>query len=415
MNESLKKGKHVIWQAFTVGSLLLFSLTALAAPANPKLEQVVIGFDGEFGYQGSTSAEAIAAGIQIAVDEINQAGGVLGGRPLTLVTKANHSVPARSIANIKQFAQLPNLVGIFCGRFSPTVLEGLATLHQNKIPLLDPWGAADAITDNGYNPNYAFRLSLRDSWAMPTMLDYAESKKITKVGLILLNTSWGRGNLKAAENHIATHPTQVIVDKHWFNWDDRSFLERYKSLLAKGAQAILLVANANEAAILIKEVASLPKEQRVPLIAHWGVSGGELAKMAGAALHEVDFSVVQTYSFIGQTNPKALQVIAAAKKTFKVDSERQLPSPPGIAHAYDLTHILALAINKAGSTDREKVRDALEQIDSYQGLIKTYAPPFSPTQHEALSLEQVFMAVYDKKDDAIVRIWPEVSKKKRKK
>ncbi len=405
-----------IFQTLALLAGLLASISVFAAPANPKLAPVVIGFDGEFGYQGSTSAEAISAGIKIALTEINQSGGVLGGRALTLVEKANHSVPARSIANIKQFAKIPDLVGIFCGRFSPTVLEALPTLIALKIPLLDPWGAADAIIDNKTNPNYAFRLSLRDSWAMPMMLDYALAvKKAHKVGLLLLNTSWGRGNLEVAENYITEHPNLVIVGKHWFNWDDKSFLDRYKNLQEQGAQAILLVANANEAAILVKEIASLPVEQRLPVISHWGVGGGQMAEMSGAALHEVDFSLIQTYSFIGDTDPVALSVAAAAEKIFKVNSERQLPSPTGIAHAYDLTHILALAINKAGSTDREKIRAALEQVEFYSGLIEDYYPPFSLNNHEALSIEQVFIAKYDKQDNALVRVWPELPKKRSKK
>lgn len=404
-----------IFQTLALLAGLLVSISVCPAPANPKLAPVVIGFDGEFGYQGSTSAEGIAAGIKIAIAEINQAGGVLSGRPLALVEKANHSVPARSIANIKQLAQISDLVGIFCGRFSPTVLEALPSLIALKIPLLDPWGAADAIVDNKTNPNYAFRLSLRDSWAMPVMLDYALTvKKANKVGLLLLNTSWGRGNLEVAEKHITEHPNQVIVGKHWFNWDDKSFLDKYKNLQAQGTQAILLVANANEAAILVKEIASLPVEQRLPIISHWGVSGGQMPEMSGAALHEVDFSLVQTYSFIGDTDPVALKVIAEAKKIFKVESERQLPSPTGIAHAYDLTHILALAINKAGSTNREKIRAALEQIESYSGLIKDYQPPFSPTHHEALNMEQIFIAKYDKQDNALVRVWPQLPKKRKK-
>ena len=69
-------------------------------------------------------------------------------------------------------------------------------------------------------------------------------------------------------------------------------------------------------------------------------------------------------------------------------------SPVGVAHAYDLTHLLARAINKAGSTDRRKIRDALEQLEPYDGLIQRYAKPFSPQRHDALSPERIFMAHY---------------------
>jgi len=57
--------------------------------------------------------------------------------------------------------------------------------------MMDPWAAADGIIDNGYHPNYVFRLSLRDNWAMQAMIPYAGVKKAHNIGLLLLNTSWG--------------------------------------------------------------------------------------------------------------------------------------------------------------------------------------------------------------------------------
>jgi branched-chain amino acid transport system substrate-binding protein len=366
---------------------------------------VLIGLDAEFGYKSSTSAEAIRLGMQIAIEEINRKDGVLGGRLLAIEERANHSVPARSIENIKDLAKIPSVVAVFCGRFSPTVLEALPTIQSVGLPLMDPWSAADAIVDNGYSPNYAFRLSLRDSWAIPVMLRHAEGKKATRIGLLLLNTAWGRGNLKAAETYVAEHPRIKIVGTNWFNWNDTSFIEKYQSLRAAGAQAIILVANANEAVFLLKEMVGLPKAERLPIISHWGVTGGTLAEMAGPALPQVDFSVVQTFSFIGDDRPKTREVAAAAARITGVKGPRGIASPVGVAHAYDLTHLLARAIDKAGSTDRAAIRTALENLGPYDGLIKSYPRPFTSTRHEALAPEDVFMAQFAE-DGAIVRIPP---------
>jgi branched-chain amino acid transport system substrate-binding protein len=66
----------------------------------------------------------------------------------------------------------------------------------------------------------------------------------------------------------------------------------------------------------------------------------------------------------------------------------------GVAHAYDLMHILARAIELAGSTDRKAVRDALERIRTHRGLIKLYAPPFTPGRHEALGERELLIARY---------------------
>lgn len=387
--------------------MLLCVGAALAEPAQP----VYIGLDAEFGYKNSTSAEAIENGILIAIEEINNNGGVLKGRPLALLKRANHSVPARSIANIEELAANPDVAAVFCGRFSPTVLDSLPILHQLHMPMLDPWAAADGIIDNGYQPNYVFRLSLRDSWAMQTMISYAGTKNAQSIGLLLLNTSWGRSNQKAAEAYVQLHPSYRIVATHWFNWSDESLLEKYMALYQSGAQAIILVGNADDAVKLIQAENSVSASQRLPIISHWGVTGGDFTGMTGSALQNVDFSVVQTYSFIGKKDAVAQRVLAAAKRLFKVADARQLASPVGVAHAYDLTHILAKAINQAGVMDRAKIRDALEKVKNYAGLIKTYRQPFSADDHEALSLDDVFMARYAA--DGALEPVPVASRRKR--
>jgi branched-chain amino acid transport system substrate-binding protein len=375
---------------------LIFWLIILwcGAPMAGQPEPVYIGLDAEFGYQGSTSAEAIEGGMRIAIEEINKAGGVLNGRPLALLKRANHSVPARSVTNIEELASIPDVAAVFCGRFSPTVLDSLDTIHKLQIPMLDPWAAADAIVDNGYKPNYVFRLSLRDSWAMQVMIPYAGSKNARNIGLLLLNTSWGRSNLKAAEAYIQQHPQYRLAATHWYNWSDDSLLEKYMALYQAGAQAVIIAGNAEDAIKLLQAETSLPKSQRLPIISHWGVTGGDFVNMAGPMLQQVDFSVVQTYSFIGKQDASAQRVLTAAKRLFNVADARQLASPVGVAHAYDLTHILAKAINKAGSLDRVKIRNALEQVKDYAGLIKTYKQPFTAERHDALTLNDVFMAKY---------------------
>ncbi len=381
-----------------LGAFLCVSLSALAQK-NP----VYIGLDAEFGNPTSTSAEAFRRGILIAIEEINRAGGVLNGRPLALLERDHRSVPARSIANIKDLAGNPNVVAIFCGKYSVVVSAALPTIHALKIPLLDPWAAADDIVDNNYKPNYVFRLSLRDSWAMAAMLAYAERKGAHRVGLVLPNTSWGRSNQKAADDYIAHHSTLKIAGKRWYNWGDRSLTEQYQALHQAGAQAVILIANEKEGSIFVKNVADLPARNRLPIISHWGLTGADFVNLAGPALREVDFSVVQTYSFIGANSQKAEQLLAAAKRLFNVSGARGLPVPVAVAHAYDLTHILTLAINKAGSTNRQAIRDALEQVENYHGLIKYYKRPFTATRHEALSPDDVFMAKFAP-DHALVKI-----------
>ncbi|KFI06804.1 ABC transporter substrate-binding protein [Massilia sp. BSC265] len=373
-------------------SLIVIVLWIAPASAEPK--PVRVGLDAEFGLDNSTSAQAVELGMRTAIAEINRAGGVLNGRPLELVTKDHRSIPARGIRNIEEFARMPDLVAVFGGRFSPVIIEELPTLKATKTLFMAVWSSADGIIDNGMQPNYAYRLSLRDSLAMPKLLQTAHKRGLQRVGLLLTNTSWGRSNLAAAEKFAAAKPDITIVQTAWYNWRDQSLVAKYKALRSAGAQAIVLVANDDEAAILVREVAALPKAERIPILSHWGVTGGEFVRQAGPALNEVDFSVIQTFSFFRADKKQLARFMSSVATVSPVRRIEDIQGPVGVAHAYDLMHILAKAIDLAGSTDRKAVRDALEKVRVHHGLVKTYAPPFTPTRHEALSARELLIARY---------------------
>ncbi len=366
---------------------------AQAQPQRAGASPVLIGIDGEFGLVNSTSAQAIELGARIALAEINRAGGVLGGRPLALVTRDHRSIAARGIRNIREFAAMPELVAVLGGRFSPVVIEQLPLLKEARLPFMAVWSSADAIVDNGSTPNYVFRLSLRDSLAMPFMLDSAARRGLQQVGLLLTNTAWGRSNVLAAERHAAQARQPRITDVAWYNWQEPSLVERYLKLLDGGASAVVLVANDDEAAVLVREVAELPRSRRVPLISHWGVTGGRFVESAGSALSSVDFSVVQTFSFFqAPAEPLARFMQTAAE--FGIRRIEDIVSPVGVAHAYDAVHLIAQAVRLARSTSRPAIRDALERLPAHAGLVRRYAPAFTRERHEALDSRQLLMARY---------------------
>ncbi|XYJ09833.1 ABC transporter substrate-binding protein [Telluria sp. B2] len=377
------------------GALLAVLLAVCtAAAAAPAPVPVRIGLDAEFGLDNSTSAQAVELGLRTAIGEINRAGGVLGGRPVELVTKDHRSLPARGIRNIQEFARMPELVAVFGGRFSPVIIEELPTLKATRTLFMATWSSADMIVDNGMHPNYVYRLSLRDSLAMPKLLDTARKRGLRNVGLLLTNTSWGRSNLAAAEKFVAANKDIRIVQTAWYNWRDQTLVARYKTLRDAGAQVVVLVANDDEAAVLVREVAALPQAERMPILSHWGVTGGEFTRQAGPALHEVDFSVIQTFSFFKADKKQLARFMSSAAAVSPVRRIEDIQGPVGVAHAYDLMHILARAINLAGSTDRKAVRDALEKVREHRGLIKTYRPPFTPARHEALGERELLIARY---------------------
>ncbi len=382
-----KQRRHVIQYAAA-----LLAATALPTASSADKAPLLIGVDAEFGLLRSTSAQAIQLGAQAAVNEINAAGGLLGGRSLQLVLRDNHSVPARGVENLRQLAAMPGLVAVLGGRFSPVILEQLPLIAEHQIPFMALWSSAEKIVRNEMRPNYVFRVSLRDSIAMPFLLEQAKKRGLTRIGLLLSNTAWGRSNLDAAERYLRSARGLSIVASSWINWADTSLISKYRGMTAAGAQTIVVVAN-DESAILVREMAALPPAQRVPLILHWGAAGGEFFEQAGSALREVDVSVLQTFSFFTADPSLRTQFLQSAAP-LGVKRFEDIRSAVGVAHAYDAVHLLALAITKAGSAERARIRDALEHLPAWRGLVKSYRPAFSPASHEALSSDELLMARY---------------------
>jgi len=395
------------WRAL----LILFLALALAKPVSGQAQApavgapVLIGLDAEFGNPTSTSAQAIRSGIDQAITEINGSGGVLGGRPLRLESRDNRSVPARALRNIAELAALPDMVAVFCGKFSPVAQEAIPLVHALGLIYLDPWAAADAILDHGYVPSYVFRLSLRDSWAMAALLDAARARGLDTVGLLVPNTSWGRSSLKAAEADVATHGGPTVTATEWYDWGEAEMAAHYAALHVTAAKAVVMVANEREGSLLVRAIGRLPAAERLPVFSHWGITGGNFPALAGTALAEVDLSVVQTFTFVDNPRPEAQRLGAALAGVLGVDGPGRIPSPVGVAHAYDLTRILALAIDLAGTTERARVRDALEQVRGYQGVTRDFDQPFTAGRHEALTPAAVFLARY-RADGTLVPITP---------
>jgi branched-chain amino acid transport system substrate-binding protein len=356
-----------------------------------RADTIKMAIDAEFGIPGSTSAQAILQGAQIAVNEINAAGGVLGKR-LEIVQSDNRGVPARAINHLSELAADPAVVAVMCGKYSPTAIELLPEIHRLKIPFLNPWAAADPITEHDFSPDYVFRLSLRDTWAMRKMMQHAASRGLNNVALLLSNSAWGRSNLRAAQRYVGRNPDQKLVAYEWYNFGDKSLDVQYRNLLAAGAQAIILVANEQEGVVFVNQLAALPQAQRLPVIAHWGITAGRFHELTHAALDEVDVVVVQTYSFIGKRDRVAKRVLKGLQQVTGNDDPRKVESPVGVAHAYDLVNLLARAIVKAGSANRAAIRSALEQLGPYSGVTRHYARPFTPARHDALGEENVFIA-----------------------
>lgn len=365
---------------------------ALAAPLSAEPLRATLVIDAEFGHPTSTSPHAIALGARLAARDIAGSEKFRDVK-LEIRTSDNRGIAAIGVDNFIDAAKDPSVVAVMGGKFSPVQIEVAPVAHEKGLILLDPWGSADGIVDNGLKPNWAFRLSLKDEWATEAFVQAARRAGATKIGVLLPNESWGRSTHAALGARARASGVQ-IVKEHWYNWGDRSLLKSYLDLVDAGAETIVLAANELEGSLFLREVAHAPADRRRPVLSHWGVTGGDLERLAGDALDAVDFRIVQTFSFHRLRTARAAALRDAVLAETGKQSVREIDSPVGIAHAYDLTWLLVMAIQKAGSIERARVRDALETLGPFEGATRYYDRPFTPERHEALSINEVFFAQY---------------------
>ena len=377
-------------------ALLIIAVMTSGLSAS-EIKPVIIGLDADMSAGAARGGSAIQRGAEIAIDEINSRGGVLG-RPLQLVIKDHRGNPARGLDNIKAFAAMDDIVAVLGGVHTPVAMHELKAIHQQQIIYLGPWAAGTPVVKNGYSPNYVFRISIRDEYAGAFLVAEALKKGYRKIALALEKTGWGRSNekaMKSALNSEGLEPTTLA----WFHWGAQDMEIAVKDIAKTNPDIILLVANAPEGLEIVRSMAALPKADRIPIISHWGITGGEFFEQAKDVLEEVDLSILQTYSFIKPTNlNRAEKVINAYLERYPDATDaNDIFAPAGTAHAYDIIQILALAIEKAETTDRQSVRHALENLTEYDGLVRNYSPPFSAEIHDALDESDFNLSQYNTK------------------
>jgi branched-chain amino acid transport system substrate-binding protein len=374
---------------------LLLTLSLLVAAATGAVAQskepVKIGLSAAVSGGSAASGEAIKRGLEIAIGEINAKGGVLGGRPLQLVVRDDEGQPAKGVTIARELVEREKVAAVFAGLHSPVALAQVAVWHELKTPYMGAWAAGTNITRNGQSPNYVFRVSANDDDADKFLTRYAtEVLRKGKPGLLLENTSWGQSNEAGLTKWLGEKAIRAVgIEK--FNWGDPDMSPQLLRLKNAGADHVVLVANAPEGAQVVKSRAKIGWE--IPMVSHWGISGGRFAELTGELSDGVAF--LQTYSFFGKQNERGEQVLKALKEKYGVKGPEDVIAPVGTANAYDGLHLVALAIEQAGSTDGAKVRDALEGLKAeYKGLIKTYRRPFTAEQHDALTDADYIMVVW---------------------
>jgi branched-chain amino acid transport system substrate-binding protein len=360
--------------------------TALAA------EPIKVGLVAALSGPSAKSGEGITRGLTIAIDEINAKGGVLGGRMLELVRRDDESNPAKGQTAARELLDKEGAVILFGGIDSPVSQAIVPLMNTAKVPFMGVWAAATNITRNGANPNYIFRVSAVDVLVDRALIKHAMTSFSSKTpGLILVNNGWGESNLGGL-TAAAQAAGIKLAGAEKFDDKDVDMTPQLQRLRDAGADTLILVGNAAPGAQVIK---SLQRSAwTVPVVSHWGISGGRFPELAGSWAGKVHF--VQTYSFFGNQSEAGKRVLAALTAKYPdIKGPGDVTPPVGVANAYDAMQLTALALNKAGATDGEKLREGFLGIDNYQGLIKSYTKPFTDDNHDALNENDYIMVRYN--------------------
>lgn len=379
--------RRTILKAFGAGAAL--APLAGGVPGAAAADPIKIGLSAAFSGPNASAGEALQRGAELAMEEINAAGGV-AGRQLVLATRDNEHKLERGVAQTRELIEREGCVAILGSQGSFIALAVIDTIQELKVPWFGLAVGGAKIIENDRKPNYMFRVATNDREVAIFLVSYALDKLgAKKFGILNEDTGWGVpaiGDLQAALKHRNLEPASV--DK--MKVGDADFTAQM--LRAKNAEAdtILSYSNAVEMANALKAANKISYKPQV--LSAWGLANNTFPSLAGPLADGV--MVMQTFTFVQNTRPRAQALFKRFSEKYKITDPTQIPFPSFLGNSYDATHMIALAVKQAGTTDGEKLHGALESLRTYDGLLKTYNNPFSPDHHEALEPKDYEMTIW---------------------
>jgi branched-chain amino acid transport system substrate-binding protein len=383
----------------TVVALACAAASAFAA------DPIKIGVDGPFTGGSSSMGISMREGVQIAADEINKAGGVLG-RPIELVERDDEAKNERGVQIAQEFVNKEHVVAVVGYANTGVGLASERFLQDAKIPVMNNVATGSVLTHqfDSQPENYVFRNAAHDSIQAPMIVDEAITRRGFKKPAILADsTNYGQLGRKDLETALAAKGVKPVTEEK-FNIGDVDMTAQLLKAKEAGADVVLTYGIGPELAQIANGMTKLG--WKVPIVGSWTLSMSTYIDNAGAGGE----GARMPQTFIQEpTTPKRQSFIIAYLKTYKPKDNR-MESPVSAAQGYDSLYLLAAAIKQAGSTDGAKVRAALEDLKApVEGVVTTYNKPFSKTDHEAITANiPVFGEV---KGNRVVYAYPDDFKK----
>ncbi|NUT60948.1 ABC transporter substrate-binding protein [Herbaspirillum sp. C9C3] len=366
-------------QTFVAAALMSLALTSQAA------DPIKIGVSGPYTGGSAPMGVSMRDGVKLAVAEINAAGGLLG-RQIQLVERDDEAKNERGVQIAQELINKEKVVATVGFINTGVALASQRFYQEAKIPVINNVATGTVITKQFEKDkdNYIFRTSAADKIQAKMIADEAVDKqKFTKVAILADSTNYGQLGREDLEKVLTEKKiTPVAVEK--YNIKDVDMTAQLLKSKQGGAQAVLTYGIGPELAQIANGMEKL--NWHVPIIGSWPLSMGNFIDNSGKNGNGA--RMPQTFIQDGST-PKRKAFIEAYQKAYKVD---RMPSAVSAAQGYDSILLLAAAIKQAGTTDGDKVRAALENLNTkVEGVVTTYDKPFTHTDHEAIKPSMVVM------------------------
>ncbi|MGI9332112.1 MAG: ABC transporter substrate-binding protein [Gammaproteobacteria bacterium] len=293
----------------------------------------------------------------LAVEQVNEQGGLLDGRPMELIVADTQAAAQPAVDAANKLVGAENVVALYGALSSgATMASASAVSVANGVLQISPTSTTPELTDLEDN-DYVFRVLPADDYQGRVLAKIVREEGIDKVAITYVNNDYGVGIGNAFKNEFekaggTVTGFQVHEEKK------NSYRSELATLAGGGAQALVLIAYAGDSGIKIVRQ-SLENGFFEKFIGTDGLRDNLL-------LEEIGIDNVKGSIFSSPTSPPDSEAGAKFEAAY---TARHGPTKDQffIQQSYDAAFLIALAIEQAGSTDRTAIRDALRKVANSPG------------------------------------------------
>lgn len=337
-------------------SLTLFLVTAFSVSCTKKKNdnEILLG-----SYSSNTGATATFGiyqmrGIEMAIDEINKAGGIKG-KMIKHINYDNKSDDNETLSVVKRLINQDGVVALIGEITSGRSKIGAGIAQENKVPMITPSATNPDVTKVG---NFIFRACFIDPFQGQVMAKFMINNLKMKKAAILrdVKSDYSVGLAEVFKAEVAKNGGQ-IVDDIAYQEGDVDFKSQLTSIKAKKPDAIFVPGYYNEVALIAKQAKELGMSQ--VMLGGDGWSSPKLYEIAKEAINGHYFSNHYTTE---STDPKTIEFVKNFKAKYNEDADVMA------ALAYDATYMMAEAMKNAPEITSDNIRIALSQIKDFKGV-----------------------------------------------